>query len=145
MLLKVHVSELEVQTTDENLGLWIFVDNLFGLVIIRLSCACGIAILLFFNYYPWIGLVHMHQWILWLLKLVSGNYWLEILLMRRALLVHSWLKALHLVVIVIEILPVVEVLLTALIAGSSHLWLHIIVCRFHINSLVIDVVARVSI
>ena len=63
--------------------------------------------------------------------------------MRRALLVHAWLEALHLVVI--EILPVVEVLMTALIAGSSHLWLHVVVCRFHINSLVIDVVARVSI
>lgn len=60
MLLKVHVGELEVKASYENLGLWIFVDDLFWLVIIRLSDACGIAILLFFNDYPWIRLVHMH-------------------------------------------------------------------------------------
>lgn len=143
MLLKVHIGELEVQSSDKDLGLWIFVDYFFWLVIVRLSGSYGIAILLFFNDYPWIGLVHMHQWILWLLQLVHGNLLLEILLMKRALLVHDWLEALHLVVI--EILPVVEILLTALISRASHLWLYIVVCRFHINSLVIDVVARVSI
>lgn len=61
---------------------------------------------------------------------------------------HAWVKALSTLIELVEVLSWNKILLlhlASIFARSSHLRLHVIVSRFHINSFVINVVSSVSI
>ena len=88
MLLKIHICKFEVQSSDEDLRLWILVDNLFWLVIGSLNRSLPIVLLLFLDDDPWVWLIDMHKRILRLLELIHARHtWHSILHT-----LHTWIS-----------------------------------------------------
>lgn len=120
------ISELEVQTSHKDLGLWVFVNDLLWLLLGVLSSRVFILLL---HYDVWVRFIHMHQGICWL---HGVELWL---LLHR---IESLLHATHLS-------TEVWILLSHLSHCVLTLWLDIVVCALYINSLLIYKVALISI